>query len=186
MIPEWNIQGLLPPIKPEEDGSSPIRSPYEVDIITFIDRFAISKDRCNILDGFLKYRKALYDVGIYEGFQWLNGSFIQDVEMQENRSPNDIDVVTFLVLPEQFDEDRLRELFDAQQTKKDFFVDAYPFQLNQKYDASAVKSITYWYSMWSHTRDKIWKGFIQVMLDSEKDAEAKALLDAIKKEKGYE
>ena len=40
--------------------------------------------------------------------------------------------------------------------------------------------------MWSHTRDGVWKGFLQVNLDDSKDAEARALLEAIKKEQGYE
>ena len=186
MIPDWNIQGLLPPIKPGESGSSPRRSPYEVDSVALVDHFATSKERCKILDGLLRYRLALYDVGIVEGFQWLDGSFMQDIETQELRPPNDIDVVTFLVIPKKFDEDELKRLFIMEETKKEFFVDAYPFQLNQKYDSSAIKSISYWYSMWSHTRDGIWKGFLQVNLDSSKDVEARELLEAIKKEQGYE
>ena len=186
MIPDWNIQGLLPPIKPGESGDSPKRSPYEIDIITLIDYFSTSKERCIILEGFLNYRFALYDTGIMEGFQWLNGSFIQDIETLEYRSPNDIDVVTFLVIPNKFDEDRLKKLFVPQYTQKEFFVDAYPFQLNQKYDSSAIKIISYWYSMWSHTKNGIWKGFLQVALDNLQDEKAKELLEAIKKEHNYE
>ena len=186
MIPKWNIQGLLPPIKPGESGNSHQRSPYDVDIVTLIDHFATSQERCKILDGLLKYRLALYEAGIQEGFQWLDGSFMQDIETQESRPPNDIDVVTFLVIPNQFDQDRLMMLFDTQKTKKEFFVDAYPFQLNQKYDTSAIKIIAYWYSMWSHTRDGSWKGFLQVSLNSSQDKDARGLLKAIKKEKGYE
>ncbi len=186
MIPDWNIQGLLPPIKLGEDGDSPKRSPYEIDIVTLINHFATSKERCTILDGLLRYRLALYEIGVREGFQWLDGSFMQDIETQESRPPNDIDVVTFLVLPHKFDQDKLRNLFDTKYTKKEFFVDAYPFQLDINCDNSALKRVSYWYSLWSHTRDGIWKGFLQVNLDDSKDAEAKVLLEAIKKEQGYE
>ncbi len=186
MIPDWNIQGLLPPIKPGESGESPKRSPYEIDIASLIDHFTTSKQRCKILDGLLRYRQALYNAGIKEGFQWLDGSFMQDIETQESRPPNDIDVVTFLIIPDIFNESRVKELFDIQYTKEEFFVDAYPFQLNLKYDKTAINSIAYWYSMWSHTRDGIWKGFLQVALEPSKDKEAMVLLEAIKKEKGYE
>ncbi len=186
MIPDWNIQGLLPPIKPGESGNSPIRSPYGVDIVTLIDHFTTSKERYKILDGFLRYRVALYDAGITEGFQWINGSFMQDIETIESRPPNDIDVVTFLVIPDNFDEDRLKRLFITENTKKDFFVDAYPFILENQITTSDIKMISYWYSMWSHTRDGIWKGFLQVNLDNSKDIEARKLLEAIKKEQGYE
>jgi hypothetical protein len=53
-----------------------------------------------VLDGFIRYRRALHEAGLRKGFQWLNGSFAEDVERVEGRPPNDVDVVTFYELPE--------------------------------------------------------------------------------------
>ena len=49
--------------------------------------------------------------------------------------------------------------------------------LGQPVDALQVQSIAYWYSMWSHRRDGLWKGFVQVDLDSAQDADARAVLN---------
>jgi hypothetical protein len=34
-------------------------------------------------------------VGIVEGFQWIDGSFIEDAEKSRGRPPADIDIITF-------------------------------------------------------------------------------------------
>ena len=47
------------------------------------------------MQGFLRYRNALHEHGFVDGFQWINGSFSENIEDREGRSPNDIDVVTF-------------------------------------------------------------------------------------------
>ena len=43
-------------------------------------------------------------------------------------------------------------------------------------ETSSVRWISYWYSMWSHRRDGLWKGFVQVDLDSAQDPAALQLL----------
>ena len=108
-IPEWNISGVIPPIRPGEQGASPDRSPYKVTLVDVIKRFATSKPRIDILDGFLKYRAALHELSLISGFQWLDGSFTEEVEVQESRPPRDIDIVTFYTLPNGFDQ---KELID--------------------------------------------------------------------------
>ena len=44
--------------------------------------------------GFLDFRALLHSLGINTGFQWLDGSFMENVELLEQRAPKDIDVVT--------------------------------------------------------------------------------------------
>src|SRR5258708_2379253 len=61
-------------------------------------QFATSIRRKEILEGFLKLRKEFLDLGV-QGFQWLNGSFLEAVELQERRPPRDIDVVCFAANP---------------------------------------------------------------------------------------
>jgi hypothetical protein len=58
-------------------------------------RYGVTAERAAILTGLLDYRAALRNVGIMDGFQWLDGSFVEDVEAIRSRPPSDIDVVTF-------------------------------------------------------------------------------------------
>lgn len=45
--------------------------------------------------GLLDLRAELTLAGKSDGFQWVDGSFTEDVEVQQGRTPNDVDVVTF-------------------------------------------------------------------------------------------
>src|SRR5260370_40008152 len=94
-IPDWNALGLLPPIDPEVP-TSPERSPYPVSLKDLVMRFATTQERKAILIGFLNYRAILHRFGATEGFQWLDGSFMEEVEVLERRAPKDIDVVSFI------------------------------------------------------------------------------------------
>ena len=98
-IPAWNEMGLLPPIDPELP-TSPQRSPYSVTLLDVVMRFSTSAERRKVLRGFLDYRAGLHKMGFCNGFQWLDGSFLEDVEILERRPPKDIDVVSFLRAPE--------------------------------------------------------------------------------------
>ena len=187
MIPEFNMAGIIPPIRPEQPGHSPDRSPYITDIESVVNRFGTTQVRIDILRGFLSYRKCLYDLGITEGFQWINGSFCQDIENIEHRNPGDIDVVTFYYVP-QFetgpDQDFINafvRLLDPDYTKPHFNVDAYGMQLGTAFSPATIKQLSYWYSMWSHRKsDNIWKGFVQVSLSPEADKNAIIALNEIK------
>lgn len=180
-IPAWNAVGVLPPILPGATGSSRERSPYRVNLSMLVDRFSTSPERMIILDGLLRFRTALHQAGIVSGFQWLDGSFLEDVETQENRPPNDMDVVTFFYMPQGYDQRSLVHqhgaLFDSKQTKANFAMDAYPVVLGNPTDEWQVRNVNYWYSMWSHRRDGVWKGFVQVDLDPAQDADARAMLN---------
>ena len=178
-IPAWDPQGLLPPID-VLNPTSVERSPYRVALTDVMVRFATSPERRQILRGWLGYRAALHGMGLTDGFQWLDGSFMEHVELLENRAPNDIDVVTFFELPAGETQTSLMQrdtgLFTQELLKNIYFVDGYFAQLGQPTDRLQVKNIAYWYSMWSHRRNGVWKGFVQVDLDPTEDAEALALL----------
>lgn len=180
-IPAWNPSGVLPPIRPTAQGHSTDRSPYVSELVALIDRFATSPQRIAILSGMLKFREALHQVGIVNGFQWFDGSFIEDVETLEGRPPNDLDVVTFFHLPAGYDQASLVQkhptLFDPLQLKANFSMDAYPVVLGSPMNELEVRIVAYWYSMWSHRRSGMWKGFVQVSLDPAQDTHALALLN---------
>lgn len=181
-IPDWNSQGLVPPIQPGASGHSLDRSPYEASSLDVVARFATTIERCAILTGWLAYRKALYESGLESGFQWLDGSFLEDVESKDvPRVPGDVDVVTFFELPEglsqvEYDE-KHAELFNPKAMKAAYFVDAYGVQLGYALDGELVSEIAYWYSLWSHRKlDHVWKGFVQVELSPLTDSTAIARL----------
>ena len=173
MIPSWNMAGLLPPIRPGMPGHSPDRSPYSAILADVIDRFSTSPQRIDILQGLLRLRAAFHAAGLVSGFQWVNGSFLEQVEALEYRSPNDVDVVTYFDLPTGVSEAslvaRVPEIFDHDVVKATYQVDHYPAVLGKPTDAFQIRQISYWYSMWSHRRDGVWKGFIQVSLDPTED-----------------
>lgn len=184
-LPSWNAQGFLPPIAPGESGNSALRSPYLVELSEFIDQFAFSPDRIRLLEGFLKYRAELHGLQILSGFQWLNGSFLEDIETLENRSPRDIDAITFFHMPPGLDEDTLVKskpfLFDSVLCQHKFKVDAYISVLGNPMEKEDVQLISYWYSMWSHRRSGFWKGFAQIDLAPDQDVACSQILADRKK-----
>ncbi|WP_309266609.1 DUF6932 family protein [Aeromonas salmonicida] len=178
-IPDWNAVGLLPPID-QTNPISPERSPYSVAILDVVMRFATSPERCRVLEGFLNYRAALHNMGLVRGFQWLDGSFTEQVETLERRSPRDIDVVTFLHIPENFEPsaDQL-QVIQHDYAKANFLVDSYIVGLNELEPEDLVQQSAYWYSMWSHRRDSAWKGYLQIDLDPASDADARDRLNQL-------
>jgi len=144
-------------------------------------RFGTSIERRTILNGWLRLRAALHEVGVTEGFQWLDGSFLEDIEMTVRRPPRDIDCVTYYHLPTgKTEEELLRgdlHLFLPAQTKIEFLVDAYFVNLEWPPEYLVDQS-SYWYSVWSHRRDSMWKGFIQVSLDPADDETGSKLLSS--------
>jgi hypothetical protein len=150
-------------------------SPYSCTVTELCDRFATSPVRKTILEGFLNFRRELQRLGI-QGFQWLDGSFLEDIETQEGRDPRDIDVVTFVSVPA--DPVVLNTMFipqmglwDPRRTKSDFFVDHYLVSLGSRPDL-IVKQTRYWYALFCHRRDGQWKGMLELDLSNEADDDA--------------
>lgn len=188
-VPSWNEVGVIPPMDMNNPASA-FRSPYKTDIVKLVERYATSPQRIAILNGFINFRSELHKTGLTNGFQWVDGSFNENIEVTENRPPNDIDVVTFFSLDENVSQQhvvsRNPDLFLPQQAKwrkKHFKVDSYLQSLQVPNDKLVEKTV-YWYSMWSHRRDLTWKGFLQIPLSPQLDEEAKSLLDSMAAEGG--
>lgn len=183
-IPNWNTFGIIPPIRPGEPGHSSQRSPYKATLLEVIDRFCTSSARLSILEGYLDHRAALNGVGLSKGVQWLNGSFVEDKEAREGESPADVDVVTFALLPPgktQAEVNALSpQLFNHTHVKATYKVDGYFQFLGKPSDERFVRQVSYWNSIWSHTRRQEWKGFLEVDLDQSEDAAARTYLAALK------
>ena len=176
-IPDWNANGVLPPVAVGVSGNSRNRSPYIVYLTEFVEHFAYSVERIAILEGFLRFREELHKKGLDSGFQWLDGSFLENIEVLENRPPEDLDVVTFFAELTTEKQLLLINNFDADYWGKERGIDSYFAQTDHADYVKNAHIISYWYSMWSHRRDGLWKGFVQVDLDSTYDTEAKSILN---------
>jgi hypothetical protein len=146
-----------------------------------VRRFATSPERTAILEGLLDYRAALQAVGIVNGCQWLDGSFVEDVEKSRGRPPMDIDLVTFAYRPNIDNAAWLTllnerdDLFDFNESKRKYKCDTYYVDLNI-YPHLILSSISYFHGLFSHQRvTSLWKGMITVPLGSD-DAMARLLL----------
>jgi len=180
-IPPWTANGVLPPINPSQPVS-PDRSPYVVSLTDYVRRFGGTSERRTVIDGLIRYRAALHAVGLESGFQWLDGSFLEHVEWIEGRAPNDVDVVTFYRLPAGISQAQLAAkagaLFHNTSVKANYHVDGYLVHLGMDPELLTRRS-TYWYSVWSHRRNQLWKGFVQVDLAPTEDATAATTLTSV-------
>lgn len=169
MIPELNQSGVLPPFIRERDPTTPANmAPYQSTIIEFVSRYAQSPERIIILRGLLTYRQKLKAIGITEGFQWLDGSFVENVESNLGRPPADVDLVTFAMRPTT-NLDSWRglvhdntELFVPKESKEKFMCDAYFVDLNT-HPMHIVDITRFWFGLFSHQRESyLWKGMVQI------------------------
>ena len=143
-------------------------------------RFGNTPARREIAAAFLDYRAALHGVGLTRGFQWVNGSFVEDSLQNRAREPRDVDVVTFFHMPEGYGPESLPDSFLEVMTlgspRIPTSIDAYHVVLDAGDLRYLSNRITYWNSLWSHTRDGKWKGYLEIDLSDDQDASARDLL----------
>lgn len=176
MIPEFDHSGVLPPFLGDAPGRSPNHAPYRSDIASVVERFGHSPERLEILAGLLRYRARLAALGIVEGFQWIDGSFVEDCEARRGRPPKDVDIVTFMRRPPALKDDdawaeyiarneaAFDELFSPQLSKQSFHCDAYVVELDIDV-ISVIEQAHFWFGLFSHSRiGRQWKGIVQISL----------------------
>jgi hypothetical protein len=180
MIPAMSTSMVLPPYVGDEPGDPAMMSPYPATMAEVVQRFAFSRERISILRGLLSYRSELRALGLDDGHQWLDGSFVEDVENIRKRPPRDIDIVTFASLQGTPIEKRAFiqaniNLFDPELAKLTYLCDAYFVDLTIR-PLLLVSSTRYWFGMFSHQREtSLWKGMLQVPIVSDDDVAAKLL-----------
>lgn len=189
MIPAFEPSGVLPPFLGARPGRSPDHAPYRTSSLEIVNQLGTSLERLTILEGFLDYRRRLGDLGIVRGFQWIDGSFVEDCEMRRGRPPKDMDLVTFFRRPDAVRDDVAWGAFIASHTEAldDLFIpdrakalcqcDGYPVELDTDVEA-VVAQTHFWFGLFSHSReDREWKGILQVELhDPQSDAAAALLI----------
>jgi len=175
LIPDHTHSGVLPPFLPNSaPHASAAMAPYKVDFFDFAKKFSTSTDRIKILLGLAEYRAALRSIGINNGFQWIDGSFVENCEVTRGRAPNDIDLITFSSRPDHLTDSEAwkrlvvsrPDIFDPEQSKKSFYCDAYFVDLKSN-PIYLVNQTKYWFGLFSHQRDTfLWKGMLELSLDT--------------------
>jgi hypothetical protein len=171
-IPDFDHNQVIPP----HLGDPRIRaqlSPYQTTSEEVCQKFATSEARRDILRRWLQFRGELTKLGVISGFQWLDGSFLEKIEVLETRDPHDLDTVTFYVTPAGktpagFTAEvvaRLPEFVDRDLGKKNFKIDHFPVTLTAGGPA-IVENTRYWAGLFSHRRDGLWKGMLRVELNT--------------------
>lgn len=184
-IPPFSPSGLLPPYLGANPGASSLgMSPYRTTIDEFITRFNTSDERREILRGFLRFRQRTRTLGL-QGWQWLDGSFLENIETNEGRAPRDLDVVTFSPRPASLQSlgalqawvAQNLDVFNPDQAKANFRCDARFVDLRfPAYDV--VSQARYWFGLFSHQRvTAIWKGMLELELpQNDADANARSIV----------
>lgn len=181
-VPSFTMSGLLPPFTGGDPTNPSSHSPYIVTISEVVARFATSPQRISILLGLLDYRDQLRAEGILDGYQWLDGSFVEDAENTRGRAPQDIDLVTLAIRPVGCSlpdwvtlVTRRPDIFDPAQAKNRYHCDAYYVDLALRWQL-VVAQVIYYFGLFSHNRvQQTWKGMLQVPLVSD-DAVARGMI----------
>jgi hypothetical protein len=145
VIPPFDHNLVLPPHMGNPTNPNQL-SPYPTDTEALCQRFATSPERIAILRGLLAFRQRLHNEGILNGMQWLDGSFLEDIETREHRPPRDIDVVTFYwgysnVFQQQV-MTSFPEFVYSSLSKAAFLVDHYP--VDSSYVPQIIEVTRYW------------------------------------------
>lgn len=167
-IPVFDHNLVLPPHLGDPVNRGQL-SPYPCTTVDLCQRLGTTPERRVILGKFLDFRERLRSEGLRNGFQWLDGSFLEDIETRESRPPRDIDVVTVYWgydLPFQAQLlTNFPEVANPALSRANFSVDHYPF------DAGFNPNVTlewtrYWILLFSHNRLGVWKGMLKIELDT--------------------
>jgi len=172
-IPDFDHNNVIPPYI-----GSPTRincsSPYKCNILEMCQRFANTTTRVELLESLIMFRLKISQLMIPIGFQWIDGSFVEDIETLENRDPNDIDVVSFIGYDKHTNVKDLKtqisqnfpEFLDSQLSKRSFSIDHYVVELNT-HPLNLVDNVKYWIQLFTHNRNQVWKGIIQIDLNTD-------------------
>ena len=180
-IPEWNDIGALPPfVGPPTDAWK--RSPYPATLAEVVARFGGAPERRRLLSGLLAHRAELHQAGLVSGFQWIDGSFSEDIKWLEDREPRDLDVVTFYRLPGGGTEEPSLGPLRAEAGQRG--IDAHFVPMDPAKMEEVAATLAYWNSLWGHRRDGQWKGYLQVDLSRDEDEDARRALVARDAEEG--
>lgn len=166
-LPTFNPGNVLPPFVGHWPAAPLGFSPYPATIREVAAYLTATPERRRILLGFLRLRRELRNLGFAIANQWLDGSFCENVEALEGRAPGDIDVMSFLTHPLQNDAHAFPllvnanlDVFDHDRCKAMYHCDHYMMGMA---NGVSIQQICYWNAVFSHRRNGLWKGYVNVM-----------------------
>ena len=177
-IPAFTIDGVLPPYTGATGPGGPAQAmtPFEATAVELVSTFGTTAHRRTLLQNWLDHRAAFRGLGFTQGFQWIDGSFVED------KVPQDLDVVTFSRRPAgTAGAMALAALMRANpdqcirsSVKTRYNLDAFFVDLDGSKE-SLVNATRYYAGLFSHRRgDDLWKGMVQVRFDDPADDTAAA------------
>lgn len=181
-VPPFDVRGLLPPFV-GADATTQERSPYPATMTEVTARLGTTPQRRQLLRNLIAYRELLASEGYQNGVQFIDGSFVENIEGSANRSPDDIDVFSILSAPQKYLSNQSAwsntglnfwqtEIADRNKNKQRFLLDTYAvlYEELQLQPMDLIQHIIYWYGLFSHQRDTFaWKGFVVLPLDPTDD-----------------
>jgi hypothetical protein len=181
-IPDFDHNLVIPPHTGDPRDLSQL-SPFHCTSLDLCRKLGNTPERREILENFLDFRDRLRGEGLTQGFQWLDGSFLEDIEAREGRAPRDLDLVTIYwgydlgFQAALFG--RFPEFATPSMAKAAYSLDHYPFDAGFN-PLQTVEMTRYWAQLFSHNRLGVWKGMLKIDLDTPvEDAAARAELLAV-------
>lgn len=167
-IPAFDHNLVLPPHLGDPTDRGQL-SPYPCTTVDLCERLGTSPERREILSKFLDFRARLNAEGLIQGFQWLDGSFMEDVETLQKRPPGDLDLVTvFWGYDASFLTSlatRFPEFASRVQAKAAYKLDHFPFDAGFS-PILTLEQTRYWILLFSHSRMGVWKGMLKIELNT--------------------
>ena len=170
-IPNFDHNNVLPPHLGNPTDITHL-SPYPCSIQELCYHFSTSKPRIDILKNFIIFRQRMNTFGITYGFQWLDGSFLENIEISQGRPPRDLDIVTFFGGLSIEDQTNIRANFpefgNPGLAKINYSLDHYPVDYSYNPDVT-VEQTRYWLQLFTHNRNGVWKGILKLSLNTQRD-----------------
>ena len=167
-IPVFDHNLVLPPHLGDPVNHGQL-SPYPCTTLDLCQRLGTTPERRAILVKFLDFRDRMRGEGLTNGFQWLDGSFLEDVETRENRPPKDLDVVTvYWGYDRAFQTNlvaRFREFASPRLSKAAYGLDHYNFDASHNPPVT-LEQTRYWILLFSHNRQGVWKGMLRIEINT--------------------
>lgn len=188
-LPPFDVRGLVPPFV-GDDAVTSDRSPYWISMPELTAAMGTTPDRRQLLRNLIAYRAVLAGAGYVSGVQFVDGSFVENIETTAGRPPRDVDVFSILNVPKIYLLDDVSwssiglpfwetEVIHRDRNKARFSLDTYAVLFEEWKDRpqDLISHIIYWYGLFSHQRGTLaWKGFAGLALDPADDQAALSAL----------
>jgi hypothetical protein len=169
-LPDFDHNHVLPPFINESPGNPANHSPYVCSINEFCEKFATTPTRIHLLKNFVKFRIKIHDSKITEGFQWVDGSFLENKEKALDQNPNDIDVATFFQVTSPDTEQKVKTDFPdfshRKLAKDNYKLDHLLIHIPALNPYDLIRSTNFISKLFSYSRRGVFKGLVEIHLNT--------------------